>query len=93
VEAQPADPARRKTPVRSFLLGSVSVGATSSKRPEGAFSKAEAATSDKYCRSASGLWKEAIPPAFSCGQDACMQDMSLSQRELIDRDGQRVDES
>jgi len=70
IEAPPAGPAKRKTPVWSFLLGSVSVGATSSRREEGALSNAEAATSDKYCRSASGLWKEPTPPAFSCGQDA-----------------------
>lgn len=59
----PDGPANRNTPVCPLLAVCASVGDTSSNRLAGSFSSADPATRDRYCKSASGRWKDAMPPA------------------------------
>ena len=74
----PDGPANRNTPACPLLAVCVSVGDTNSNRLAGSFSSAEPATRERYCKSASGRWKSATPPApqrwFQCAaaeQCAC----------------------
>ena len=61
--ALPDGPAKRNTPVCPLLAVCASVGDTNSNRLAGSFSSADPATRERYCKSASGRWKDAMPPA------------------------------